>query len=126
MRAAAAPDLHDVDLAGSLDVTVLISGGNASMRERLAQRIHTLGRRRGGLFVVWRCSPNYTRFDLALWRQWEAEARSGTIYLDDVADLPRPLQDELFRLLADRCPRARVIAGSGSATVVGDFDETLF
>lgn len=99
-------------LAGS-GVPVLIQGESGSGKELLARHIHRESQRHG-LFVPVSCgalSPTWAEAELfghsgsdaprsaASRAGWFGSANGGTLYLDEIADLPRVLQERLLQAL---------------------------
>jgi NtrC-family two-component system response regulator AlgB len=138
------------------DVTVLLLGETGTGKGVLARHIHALSPREGRPFVTVNCavvSPSlienelfghvrgaFTGADSARVGHVEV-AGSGTLFLDEVGDLPRDAQGKLLRLLeeheyvrvGDTEPRradARVIAATHhdlkAAVAAGAFREDLF
>ncbi|MDP1165380.1 sigma 54-interacting transcriptional regulator, partial [Klebsiella pneumoniae] len=85
---------------------VLIRGETGSGKELLARHIHR-GSDRGGLFVSVNCgaiSPTYADAELFGYAAgshsgaassragWFGSANGGTLYLDEIGDLPLPIQ----------------------------------
>lgn len=95
---------------------VLITGSVGVGKETIARTIHDLSDRQKGSFVAFSCnsfSPNMIESEL-----WGAElqeqstdtprkigamekAHGGTIYLEEIADLPLPIQGKLIKFLQD-------------------------
>jgi len=90
---------------------VLIRGETGTGKELLARQIHRASDR-GGLFVSVNCggiSPNYADAELFGYTAgafngattssragWFGSANGGTLYLDEIADLPLPIQGKLL------------------------------
>lgn len=115
---------------------VLITGLTGSGKERVAQALHSLGKPSDSPLVIYRCcgvAEEMAACELLGHRgDWgpsaaQAEgsesvgvfesARGGTLVLDEIGELPLPLQEELERLLereaAETVPRpVRVVATS--------------
>ncbi len=138
------------------DVTALITGESGSGKEVVARALHTHGPRKRGPFVAVSCSaiPRHlmeSEFfghvkgaftDAATNRTGLlSQASGGTIFFDEIADMPLDLQAKLLRALQQRAVRplgqrhelpfdARVIAASRSdleaAAAAGNFREDLF
>jgi len=138
------------------EATILITGESGTGKELLARLIHDQSPRRGGPFVAVNCGAlplelleaemfGHVRgaFTGAVRdRVGRCEAASdGTLFLDEVGDLPLPLQVKLLRVLQDgtferlgenqtRVSRARVIAATHvnltRAVREGRFREDLY
>ncbi len=96
------------DLA-SLPSTILIQGEWGTGKELLARAIHYSGNRADRPFAVVACrrpSENLLRAELFGAGQGPAgkleQADGGTIFLDNVGDLPLPIQTDLTKVLCDR------------------------
>jgi transcriptional regulator of acetoin/glycerol metabolism len=93
----------DIEAAVKSDLTVLISGGDATSRKSVAQRIHgRSGRNVGPLLVVDRDaflgdeSVPGTDLPHAAPAEW---TNAGTILIEEVADLSWEQQSQLLRIL---------------------------
>jgi transcriptional regulator with PAS, ATPase and Fis domain len=122
------------------EATVLVTGESGTGKELIARAIHELSSRRAGPFVAVNCGAlpgelleaevfGHVRgaFTGAV-RDREGRfelASDGTIFLDEIGDLPLPLQVKLLRVLQDgsfqrvgesetRHSRARIIAATNS------------
>jgi len=84
---------------------VLVHGEAGSDREMVAEAIHALGPRRAQRLVVVDCAatPDHLPF---------AAADGGTIFLDEVGELPLEAQAEVMRVLEDGRVDVSVVAGS--------------
>ena len=106
-----------LELAASSESTVLIEGESGTGKEGAAIFVHESGRRHGGPFVVVDCGAipaelleselfghekgSFT--GAVATRQGAFEAASGgTIFLDEVGDLPLDMQPKLLRALEHR------------------------
>lgn len=108
---------QDVQLAAPNDITVLITGESGAGKELLAQSIHRASRRAGGPFKTINCNLvtesllesrlfGHVKgaFTGAAGNQsglFEA-ANRGTIFLDEIGDMPTHLQGSLLRVLQER------------------------
>ncbi len=142
--------------AREAESTVLVQGESGTGKERVARALHRLGPRAEAPFLAVGCGAIPSQLlegELFGYRRGAftgadvdrdglcAEAGTGTLFLDDVGDLPLEAQAKLLRLLQERSfkplgankelPfRARVIAaarGSLAAQVAsGQFREDLY
>jgi len=145
-----------VQKVGTTDVTVLLQGESGTGKELVARAIHATGGRQHRPFMAVHCAAlpptlletellghtagaftGATRHHVGM----AARAEDGTLFLDEVGDIPLPVQAKLLRLLQEReiqpigaseiIPlRARVISAThrNLTTLIerGDFREDLF
>jgi aliphatic sulfonates family ABC transporter substrate-binding protein len=108
---------RDLDHIAPSEATVLIVGETGAGKELAARYIHARSARRSGPFVAINCGAlsdslaeaelfGYEKgaFTGALKTQlgWFETARGGTLMLDEIGDLPLPLQVKLLRVLQER------------------------
>jgi transcriptional regulator with GAF, ATPase, and Fis domain len=108
---------QEIEIAASLDLSVLITGEPGTYKELVAQGIHKAGRRAKKPFVDVNCvafNPNLIESELlghekgafngaSARRPGRFEkATGGTLFLDEIGDLPQPSQATLLRILQER------------------------
>jgi two-component system response regulator HydG len=149
--------LYDlIDRVAASDATVLVSGESGTGKEVVARAIHGHGRRHNGPFVAINCAAmpeslleselfGHTKGAFTDAKTAEPglfqRASRGTIFLDEIGDMPLGLQPKLLRVLQERTVRpiggrdevaidVRVIAATNrdleSAVEEGRFREDLY
>ena len=124
--------LAQVETAAPTDAAVLIEGETGTGKELIARAVHRLSRRGQSTFVKLNCSAvpaglvesemfghEKGAFTGAVsQRLGRVElAHHGTLFLDEVADLPLDLQPKLFSVLQDK----QFERLGGSRTITADF-----
>lgn len=107
---------------------VMISGPSGSGKEQVARAIHRLSGRASGPFVVLNAAAiTPDRMEEALFGTESVnggggrhvgaleEAHGGTLYLDEVGDMPRETQNKILRVLVDQSFQR--VGGSTKVTV---------
>jgi two-component system nitrogen regulation response regulator NtrX len=142
-----------IDRAGPANSRILISGSSGSGKELAARAIHEASGRSSGPFVVINAAtitPDSMELELfgsetADGKQRKVgaleEAHGGTLYLDEVSDMPKETQGKILRVLVDQNFQrvggatrvhvdVRIISSSSrdiaSAIEEGTFREDLF
>ena len=106
-----------VKLVAPSDMSVLLNGETGAGKEVAARAIHAASKRRDGPFVALNCAAlpenlleselfGYERgafsgADRAKPGLFES-AEGGTVFLDEIADMPAPVQAKLLRVIEDR------------------------
>jgi DNA-binding NtrC family response regulator len=129
-KSAAACRLRDmIDAAAPVDTVVLLAGPVGSGRELAARRLHALGPRAGKPFITIPCAAlsvtlaeselfghergAFTGADKRREGRFE-QAAGGTMFLDEIGDMPLSAQAKVLRLLEERTFER--VGGSGSVT----------
>jgi two-component system nitrogen regulation response regulator NtrX len=106
---------------------IMIFGSSGSGKEQVARTIHALSHRASGPFVVLNAATiTPDRMEIELFgteprngagRRVGAleEAHGGTLYLDEIADMPRETQNKILRVLVDQTFER--VGGSGKVKV---------
>ncbi len=114
---ACAEMAHRVKLYAPADYTVLLRGETGTGKEVIARALHDLSRRSKGPFVPVNCAaiPEQLMESMLFGHEKGAftgasqnrrghfeEAHGGTIFLDEIGDMPHQLQAKILRVLQDR------------------------
>lgn len=117
-RSPAMRDVYvQVEQAAGLDITVLLTGESGTGKELIARAIHGLSQRKDNLLIPVNCgalpadlveSELFGHLRGAFTgaagnkRGLFEEAHQGTIFLDEIGDLPLPAQVKLTRVIQER------------------------
>ena len=109
--------LHMIDLVKDNDLTILLLGENGTGKDLVARAIHQVGARRKGEFVAVNCASipaslleselfghEKGAFTDAIDRHvgMFERANGGTIFLDEIAEMPLAMQAKLLRVLQEK------------------------
>lgn len=109
-----------INKVSELNVNVLITGESGTGKELVARAIHYTGSRKNGTFVPVNCGAipeNLIESELFGYKKGAftgaefnrkglfTEAHGGTIFLDEIGDLPVHLQVKLLRILEEKSVR---------------------
>jgi len=103
-----------IERVGPTNSRIMIIGGSGVGKELVARNIHRMSQRNSGPFVVLNAAqitPDRMEFELfgseahnGSGRKVGAleEAHGGTLYIDEVADMPRDTQSKILRVLVEQ------------------------
>jgi two-component system, NtrC family, response regulator len=109
--------IRTVERVATADVSVMLLGASGTGKELLARGVHDSSRRRGGPFVAINCAAiPETLLESELFGHEKGAftgavkttegkielAEGGTLFIDEVGDIPLPLQVKLLRFLQER------------------------
>ncbi len=109
--------MREIEVVADSDASVLLTGETGTGKDYIARYIHNLSSRRDALFVKVNCpSLAATLFESELFGHTKGAftgadakrmgrfemASGGTIFLDEIAELPPQLQAKLLHVLQDR------------------------
>lgn len=108
---------HLIDMFKDVDSSVLITGESGTGKELVARAIHNQGRRKNGRFVVVNCAAipegllesEFFGHKRGAFTGAVSDAKGkllladkGTIFLDEIGDMPLSLQGKLLRALQEK------------------------
>lgn len=109
--------LERLEIIAPSDVSVLINGDTGTGKELIARHIHALSNRHSEAFIPVNCgalTESLVESELFGHEKgaftgassqrigWFEAAQGGTIFLDEIGDLPLPIQVKLLRVLQER------------------------
>ncbi len=109
--------LERVQRIAPSEATALIIGETGTGKELIARQIHELSDRRSGPFVAFNCAAiSESLMESELFGHergaftgavtakagWFETAQGGSLFLDEIGDLPPPLQAKLLRVIQER------------------------
>jgi sigma-54 dependent transcriptional regulator len=109
--------LERVQRIAPSEATALIIGETGTGKELIARQIHELSERRSGPFVAFNCAAiSESLMESELFGHergaftgavtskagWFETAQGGSLFLDEIGDLPPPLQAKLLRVIQER------------------------
>ena len=109
--------LERVQRIAPSEATALIIGETGTGKELIARQIHELSNRRSGPFVAFNCAAiSESLMESELFGHergaftgavtakagWFETAQGGSLFLDEIGDLPPPLQAKLLRVIQER------------------------
>lgn len=107
----------DIIQVAPIDTSVLILGESGTGKERIAQSIHNLSKRKAQPFIKINCAalpPNLVESELFGHERGAftgatdkrlgkfERANGGTIFLDEIGDMPHDVQSKLLRVLQEK------------------------
>lgn len=108
---------HQIDVVANSDVPVFIQGESGTGKELVAKEIHTHSNRADGPYLKVNCSAiPETLFESTLfghekgsftnaiktYKGFFEEANGGTLLLDEISEMPLPMQAKLLRVLEEK------------------------
>ncbi|HEX3905224.1 MAG TPA: sigma-54 dependent transcriptional regulator [Polyangia bacterium] len=138
--------LERVDRIAGSDVPILLRGETGTGKETIARLVHAASRRRNGPFVTVNLAAIPERLDGASGDRerpragWMAAAQGGTIFLEEIDELPPAVQLKLLQALRERTVSspgglpvpldARIVAATrhdlSERVAAGHFDGELY
>jgi two-component system response regulator HydG len=100
-----------IEQVSATDATVLITGESGTGKELVAHAIHERSRHKTGPFVTLNCAAVPEALADAELEARFHEASNGTLFLDEVGELPVAVQPRLLRAIQDR-KDVRIIAAT--------------